>query len=130
MQETEAKKIYRAIIYNDVPAAVARRFIDLSTLLNQKMPSAELEYYYRAIQDIDDLEALEIACRYMGKLSTLTQRFRIMVYLAETLPENQYVFINRTSSMIKGVMYIILGALHTVFKFGIGLFLLTKMRHD
>lgn len=129
LQEIEAEKIYRSIFYQRAPDIVRQRFIEASDRLNQKVSSHELERYYRVIQIIDDLEALELACRYTKKLPLLSLKFHLMIFLAETLPENQRFFINERTSFVKGLFFLVIGFLKTIYKVCKGFYLLVRLNH-
>ena len=101
--ETEARKIYAAIFGREIPPLVLDRFVVASKRLNQSVPQAEMDSYYRAMSACDDLEALELAARYTRRFPLLSRKFRLMAYLAETLPENQAFFVNERSSFLAGM---------------------------
>jgi hypothetical protein len=126
-QEREAEKIYRSLFGQAIPNTLKLRFIEASNL-DCSTHSYDLDRYYQIIGGVRDLEALEIACRYTHRLPLLSQRFRIMVFLAETLPENRRHFINDHSSFVQGVRALISGAIRTGSKFVKGMILLRAQR--
>ncbi|MCJ7679673.1 MAG: hypothetical protein MUP70_03010, partial [Candidatus Aminicenantes bacterium] len=77
---------------------------------------------------VRDLEALELAARWRGRLTPLVLRFRLMVRLAETWPENRDLFINSRRRRIVGWTAAVYGGLRTAFKLIKGLFLLWRVR--
>ena len=115
-QKREATKIYRAIFKQDIPAVLRDRFLTVSDKLNQCTDSRELELYYRALWSTPDLEALEVASRYLGRLPVLSLKFRAMVYLAETIPENQHFFVNDTTNRTRALWAFVSGGWLTAFK--------------
>ncbi len=125
----EADKIYQAIFREVAPDILKRRFVEASSRLHDRSDKKELDRYYRAIQKISDLEALEIACRYTRRLPLLSTKFNMMVYIAETIPENQHFFINYKKNVLKGWLTIFNGTVRTAFKLGKGLFLLIRIRN-
>jgi len=127
LQEMEADTIYRALFYQGAPDVVRKRFIEASHQLHQKISAQELALYYRAIKAVKDLEALEVACRWRKKMPLLTLKFRLMVYLAETLPENQRFFINERTSLIRGLCCIAVSVVQTMYKLCRGFYLLTRL---
>lgn len=127
--ETEARKIYAVIFGRAIPPIILDRFVLASKRLNASVPQAEMDAYYRALTACGDLEALEVAARYARKLPLLTRKFRLMAYLAETLPENQLFFINERSSLLVGVWAGFTGGLRTVVKLFAGLWLLQRCAH-
>ena len=88
-----------------------------------------MDRYYRALLACADLEALELAARYTRKLPLLTRKFRLMAYLAETLPENQDFFINERSSFLAAFGAAWPGGLRTVCKMLKALWLLRRCAH-
>jgi hypothetical protein len=127
--ESEAEKIYRAIFRTRIPDVIKHRFMNASSLLNDRSNKEEVDKYYEAIGAINDLEALEVACRYLHKLPLLTRKLNIMVYVAETIPENQHFFINQKTSVLKGWWAFVNGGVQTAFKLGKGLLLLIKVKN-
>ena len=127
LQELEAEKIYRSIFYQSIPDIIRQRFIKASDRLNQKVSSHELERYYRVVQIVDDLEALELACRYTKKLPLLSLKFHLMVFLAETLPKNQRFFINERTSFVRGLWFTVTGLVKTIYKMCKGIYLSRRL---
>lgn len=127
--ETEARKIYAAIFGREIPLIVRDRFVVASKRLNQSVPQAEMDRYYRALLACNDLEALELAARYTRRLPLLSRKFRLMVYLAETAPENQAYFINERSSFLAGMARSAAGVFRTVFKMARGLWIVRRADH-
>ena len=127
--ETEGRKIYAAIFGREIPPAVLGRFVVATKQLNRSVPQAEMDPYYRALLACHDLEALEVASRYTHKFPLLSRKFRLMAYLAETLPENQPFFVNERSSFLIGMARSAAGALRTVFKLLRGLWLVRRVTH-
>jgi len=127
--ETEARKIYVAIFGRELPSVLLDRFVIASKRLNQSVPQAEMDSYYRAILACDDLEALEVAARYTRRLPLLSRKFRLMAYLTETLPENQAFFINERSSFVGGMARSAIGVFRTAYKMARGFWLLRRAVH-
>jgi len=127
--ETEARKIYAAIFGGEIPPIVLDRFVVASKRLNKSVRQAEMDSYYRAMLACNDLEALELAARYTRRFPLLSRKFRLMAYLAETLPENQAFFVNERSSFIGGAARSAAGAFRTVGKMLKGLWLVRKVAH-
>jgi hypothetical protein len=124
--EMEARKIYAAIFRRPVPPVVLQRFVAASEQLHRTVDPQELDRYYRAAAACADLEALEIAARYTRQLRLLGRKFRLMVYLAETLPENQPFFVNERSSLPAGLWRSFIGVLWTAWKVLKGVWLLKR----
>ncbi len=122
----EAERIYAAIFGRPIPAIVAERFRLASERINHTVPAAELASYHRSLAACRDLEALEVAARYARRSTLLSRKFRLMAFLAETLPENQDLFVNTRSSLIAGLFLAVTGTLRTIFKLLKGLWLLGR----
>ena len=117
LQRTEAEKIYGSIFGRKIPHILRKRFIAASAVrLNHTVPQETLKAYYRIIQQVEDLEALEVAARYFRKLSFLSLKFRLMVYLAETLPENHRYFYADQKSLPRAGYFMIMGFFATLYK--------------
>ena len=127
--EAEARKIYAAIFGREIPPLVLDRFVVASKRLNQSVPQAEMDSYYRAMSACNDLEALELAARYTRRFPLLSRKFRLMAYLAETLPENQAFFVNERSSFTGGMARSAAGGFRTVYKMVKGLWLVRRVAH-
>lgn len=127
LQEIEADKIYRSLFYQSTPDVIRERFIEASVQLHQKISTKERALYYGVIKTVDDLEALEVACRYRKKMPLLTLKFHLMVFLAETLPENQRFFVNERTSFIRGACFTAVSLLRTIYKLCRGFYLLTRL---
>ena len=125
----EADRIYRAIFRRSAPAIIERRFLEASKPLEQKASPGELERYHRALEEVRDLEALEIACRYTRKLPLLCLKFRLAVHLAETLPENQRFLVNEEANVARARWALFAGAIGTALKLAKGLCILTRLRY-
>jgi hypothetical protein len=121
---TEARKIYFAIFRRAIPPIVAERFAAANERLERAAGPRELAEHRRIVAECADLEAAEVAGRYTGRLKLLTRKFRLMVYLAETLPENQPFFVNETSSFLTGLWQGFAGGVRTIFKLLKGVWLL------
>jgi len=126
---SDAEKIYKALFKRDVPISIEERYQKAFEALAAGFPEARVEEYKAAVEGIHDLEALELAGRYRKKLPLLVHAFMVMVYLAETLPENQSDYINFKTRRFSGFLSMAYGCCRTVVKFMKGLFLLRKMNN-
>lgn len=129
MSDLEAQRIYRAIFRRPAPEIIAERFREISARLDEKASREEMEAYARAIQRTSDLEALELAGRFTKRLPLLSLKFRSMVYLAETLPENQRFYVNQRTHRVGAVFSIAICVLGSAFKMCKGLYLLARLKH-
>jgi hypothetical protein len=112
----EAERIYYSIFNKKIPASITAQFEILSRRIESRFSEEEVNTYVKCIENVYDLEALEIAARYLKKMHLLSEKFRIMVYLAETLPENYTVFVNEHQNVFFGSILLISSMVRTVFK--------------
>ncbi len=126
-QEREADLIYRSLFGQAIPDTLSRRFIEAANA-DRSRHAADLDRYYRTVSGVRDLEALELAGRYMGKLPLLSRHFGLMVFLAETLPDHQRHFIKQRKSSVRAVGAVLFGALRTGYKLLKGLVLMRTRR--
>ena len=129
MHAHEADRIYRCLFGAAAPDIIKQRFIPPSQALNASTVTRDVERYYQAIEHAPDLEALELACRWTRRFPLISRKFRLMVYLAETLPENQRHFVNTRDSFARGMLVAVGAVLRSGLKFVRGWFLLRRF-HD
>ncbi len=127
--ELEAERIYRAIFQERIPDIVRQRFVAASSRFNARADPRALEVYYALLSIVTDLEALEVTARYTRKLPLFLAKFHIKVYLAETIPHNQSLFVKNHASVIGAWWAFLRGGVRTVFKLGKGLWLLARKKH-
>lgn len=125
--EMEARKIYVSIFQTPPSNVFIRRFVALSQMMNQGAEAEELETYYRALQRIHDLEALEYACRVFHRFPLLNLKVRAAVYLAETLPENYQRFVNEKHDFWLALFLIVLQAGRSACKLIYGWILMARL---
>lgn len=125
---SEAERIYRAIFGDDIPAVVSERFASASKQLEQSASAGELDIYREAIARVGDLEALEVAGRYTGRQTILSRKFRLMVHIAETIPENRTLFVADNDAVLTSWVAITFGAVRTAWKLAKGLALAWRIR--
>jgi hypothetical protein len=112
----EAERIYGAIFNRNIPTSVREHFDVLSKKIEGSYSEEEVNKCSEAIMKTRDLEALEVASRYLKKLPLLSEKFKIMVYLAETLPENYMFFVNETQGFISAWISLISSLFRTGYK--------------
>jgi len=109
----EAERIYHAIFNRKIPTSVLEHFEVLSKRVESRYSEEEVSKYFEAIKKTCDLEALEVASRHLKKMSVISEKFKIMVYLAETCPENYRVFVNEEPGFIRACISLISSLLRT-----------------
>jgi hypothetical protein len=127
MVRADAERIYRSIFGKPIPEIISERFVLPSVQLISSASEKEITRYRHVMNNVNDLEALEVAARFSGKLSLLTQQFHLITYLAETLPENRHFFVNDRDNRIRGVLVIVFGGIRTVWKLAVGFVLLRRL---
>lgn len=125
---SEAEKIYQAIFNKSIPDSLELHFQNISGKIDAAYLDNEVSKYHECITKVQDLEALEIAARYLKKLPIMTDKFKAMVYLAETRPENYDMFINQRSSRFHAYMLLVSSAVRTLLKMIKGVFLMVIHR--
>ena len=123
----ESQRIYQTLFNRPVPPVLAERFANGSERLEATVSPGELARYRQAIASGWDLEALELAGRYTGRLPLLTRKFRLMAYLAETLPENQGLFVSSHDNLPGAFVRVGVMTLRTVGLMVKGLTLLPRL---
>lgn len=123
-QTREADRIYEALFKKEIPKDLRKRFLEAAHILETHYSRQEIDEYYGYLGKISDLEALELAARYFKRIPLLTDKFKIMVYLAETRPENYSHFISETDNVVKAYLWMPIIVVHSLGKFLKGLFLL------
>lgn len=123
----EAERVYRTLFDRPIPPIVANRFAAGSARLEARVSHDELARYRAAVASDLDLEALELAARYTGRLPLLTRKFRLMAYLAETVPENQGLFINHRDNLPRAFVRVAVMTLRTAWLMAKGLTLLRRV---
>jgi len=124
----EAERIYGAIFNRKIPASVQEHFEVISKKIESRYSEEEVDKYLEATEKTSDLEALEVASRYIKKLPLLSEKFKVMVYLAETCPENYRVFVNEEPGFICACLSLISSLFRTGYKSVKGMAIITVNR--
>jgi hypothetical protein len=126
MLELEASRIHRAVFRTAIGTVVRERFVAAAASHNRRIDAAAGVEYYAAIKAVSDLEALEVACRYAGRMPLLSKRMLLMVYLAEASPEYQTLIVNHSTKRLLGWCAVMAGAVSTACKLVKGRILLAR----
>jgi hypothetical protein len=124
----EAERIYYTIFNKNIPASIRTHFNVLSKRIESCFSAEEIKKYFECIEKVRDLEALELAARHLKKIPVLTEKFKIMVYLAETLPENYAVFINEQPKFFLACILLISSIFRTGYRVAKGMVILMVNR--
>jgi len=123
----EAEKIYYALFKKEIPLKLKRHFHEAASRLFTSYSWERKEECRRALVEVTDIEALELAARIHNKLPLLVSKFRLMVYLSETLPQNINYFLNLQDKKFKGKGIVFFSGLRSLIKYIKGIFLLKKI---
>jgi len=121
----EARRIYQVLFSRECPEILISRYVKAVEKLNERLGEEDIRAHQSIMDRVRDIEALEMAARYRGLLSPLTDKFRIMVFLAETLPENYNNFIAQRTGRIFGWMVLLGVGVRSMWKLMKGLWLLS-----
>ncbi len=122
--DNDAEKIYDAIFKKKIPPTLRKSFSDASKKLERRYSKDDINRYQKYLEKVKDLEALEYACRWFKRCPLLIDKFKIMVFLAETLPENHHTFVNESTRPIFNWLFMGITCLHSAWKLVKGIFLL------
>lgn len=86
----EADYFYKKIFSAPVPQQIRGKYIAANL---EKMPQPD-ERIRKLVLKKADIEAVEIAWRYKVPRNVLTKKIHVLIYLAETTPENFSIFLN------------------------------------
>ncbi len=117
----DAEKIYYSLFKKKIPEAIQYHFNNISKEIDNNYPQDKVRKYYEVIRTVHDLEALELTARHLKKMPVLTEKFKVMIYLAETIPGNYDVFINETPKRFSVYVSMVLSAVRSMFKITKGL---------
>jgi hypothetical protein len=124
----DAEKIYSALFGKKIPDNIHRHFNNISKEIESNFPHDEVVKYYELVGKINDLEALEVAARHLRKIPVLTEKFKIMVYLGEAIPDNYHIFINESTARFRGYAEMIFSIMRTIIKMMKGLIIISAYR--
>jgi hypothetical protein len=123
----EGQRVYRTLFNRPIPPVIAERFAAGSARLEANVSSEEVVRYRAVVASGLDLEALELAGRYTRRLPLLTRKLQLMAYLAETIPQNQGLFINHRDNLPGALIRVGWATLRTVWLMAKGLVLLRRL---
>jgi len=120
----EGEKIYYSIFKKKIPLLIKEHFDRVSEKINLNYSEEELHEYYRYLKRVSDLEALELASRYFKRLKLLNKKFQVMIFLAETVPENYEFYINSKNNIFYAFFATVCYGFYTFYKMMKGIILL------
>ncbi|MFC2161961.1 hypothetical protein ACFLRX_09955 [Acidobacteriota bacterium] len=125
---SDANKIYSALFKEPILPSLEDKYRKAFEALSSGFSEAHVEEYRAAVEGPFDIEALEMAGRFRKRLPLLVQAFNIMVYLAETVPDNQSEYVNFKTRTCLGFLSMAYGLCRSAGKLVKGLFLLRKIK--
>jgi len=120
----EAERIYRTLFKEPLPEFLRRKYMSLAPRLEKNHSPESVRTTHVLIQKKRDLEALEMAARHTGRYPLLSEKFRAMIYIAETIPENYRHFFLQKGSVLKGYMDLSISVIQSIYKFFKGLIII------
>ena len=118
----QANYLHRALFGRDAPDEVRRQYASvLQRAALSEIPRCDLA---RLIERNIDLEAVEFALRRRNPANSLTQRFRVLCYLAEARPEYFHRFVNESPARVAGPLTLGFLTLRSLYKLAKGRVLL------
>lgn len=125
-EEQESGRIYHALFQRQIPPALRERFRSLSVLIEKRFSDREIAEYQHCVRKVRDLEALELAARHTGKFPIITMKFKAMLYLAESVPENYGCYVNTRTRGITGHLLLAAALVRSSYKLIKGFILLKR----
>ena len=128
-EQYEVERLYFSVFRKTAPELLKTRFYRASQRIFATVDTRQQSLYKIALKNDWDLEALEIAGRYTGRLPLLSVKIRLIVFLAETLPDHQHFYINDKSNFLLGLTSLIKGFIKSVIKLAKGLYFLRALNN-
>jgi hypothetical protein len=125
--EQEADKIYRAIFHRPAQGVLLARYALAARRLEQQASPEEVSAQQRIVESTRDQEAVEYASRFARSLPLLNRKFRLVVYLAETLPENQAFFVKDKPGLLSALVELAWAGVKSAFKLAKGYLMLSRV---
>jgi hypothetical protein len=118
----EAEYFYQKIFSAPVPRSILEKYIAAN---REKMPRPD-ERIGKLVLKKADIEAVEMAWRFKSPRNVLTKKIHILIYLAETTPENFSLFFNTKNRRFFSFILLTAHFMRSVGKFIKGKFLLKR----
>ncbi|MCX7012516.1 MAG: hypothetical protein NTW86_08140 [Candidatus Sumerlaeota bacterium] len=117
----DAQRIYNALFAGAIPPLLRGRFERAWPILERNYTVEERAECSRAAGRVNDLEALEFACRFGKRLRILSDQVLLMAFLAETLPDHCARYVDPDAGRLRGLAALAFGALRSSMKLTKGL---------
>jgi len=124
--EKEVVYFYKIIFGEFPPQVIIMEYIKANNLLLSKEEGLKLK---EIILKKVDVEAIEIASRIKFKNNLLTKKIHILMYLAETIPQNFETFISVKNRRIFALINLAYNFVRTIYKYIKGIILLKRYKN-
>jgi len=124
--EREVVYFYKIIFGGFPPQVIIKEYIKANNLLLSEEERLKLK---EIILEKADIEAIEIASRLKFTNNLLTRKIHILMYLAETIPQNFETFINVKNRRIFAFINLSYNFVRSIYKFVKGKFLLKRYKN-
>ncbi len=121
--EKEVIYLYKKIFGEFPSQIIIKEYIKANNLLLSEQERLKLK---EIILKKADIEAIEIASRIKFKNNLLTKKIHILMYLAETIPQNFETFISVKNRRIFSFIDLTYNFVRTIYKFLKGMILLKR----
>jgi len=121
--EKEVIYLYKKIFGEFPPQIIIKEYIKANNLLLSEQERLKIK---EIILKKADIEAIEIASRIKFKNNLLTKKIHILMYLAETIPQNFETFISVKNRRIFSVIDLTYNFVRSIYKYVKGMILLKR----
>ena len=122
-----ADRIYQALFQRNAPPIILERFAKAFALYGQSFSSRERALTESVAAKTRDLEALEMAARWTGRMPLLVWEFQVMVRLGETLPENRPRMVNDKDRRSRALLALLGAGFRSSWKLAKGMVLIRRI---
>ncbi len=124
--EKEVIYLYKKIFGEFPPRIIIKEYIRANNFLLSEEERLKLKVI---ILKKVDVEAIEMASRLKFANNLLTRKIHILIYLAETIPQNFETFISIKNRRIFAFINLAYNFVRTIYKFVKGKFLLNRYKN-
>jgi len=121
--EKEVIYLYKKIFGEFPPQIIIKEYIKANNLLLSEQERLKIK---EIILKKADIEAIEIASRIKFKNNLLTKKIHILMYLAETIPQNFETFISIKNRRVFSVIDLTYNFVRSIYKYVKGMILLKR----
>ena len=118
----EAEYFHRSVFSTPISPKVLKKYIAAN---EKKIPGSD-ERIRKLVTKKADIEAVEMAWRFRSPRNVLSKKIHILIYLAETTPENFPLFFNTKNKRFSSLILLAWHFFRSVIKFIKGKILLKR----